>query len=78
MFCTQVYVLYTCYLGATCLAAFMWFCVRITAPQGVAVNLKWTNSVWDSKAATEEHQGDEHTVHDALTHVDVNQQRSLK
>ena len=49
----------------------------VILPEGRAVNLKRTNSVWDSQVVTEEHQRDEGTVHDALTHVNINQQRSL-
>lgn len=36
-----------------------------------------TNSVRDSEAVTEEHERDESAVHGALTHVHINQQRSL-
>lgn len=75
---TSIYILYTCYLSATCLAApFGFVCVCVTIPQGGAVNLDGTNSVWDSQVVTEEHQRDESTVHDALTHIHINQQRSL-
>lgn len=49
----------------------------VTIPQEVAINLERTESVWDSQVVTEEHQREESTVHDALTHIHVNQQRSL-
>lgn len=39
--------------------------------------MEGTHSVRDSQVVTEEHQRDESTIHDALTHVHVNQQRSL-
>lgn len=74
---TSIYIQNTCYLCAACLAGYICVCVCLTIPQGGAVNLKGTNSVWDSQVATEEHQWDESAVHDALTHIHVNQQRSL-
>lgn len=39
--------------------------------------MEGTNSVWDPQVVREEHQGDESTVHDALTHMHIHQQRSL-
>lgn len=58
-------------------ALLLCLCVCVTIPYGGAVNAERTHSVWDSQVVTEEHQRDESTVHDTLTHIDVNQQRSL-
>lgn len=50
-------------------------CVRI--PQGVAATLQGTNSEWNWQFVAEKHQRDECTVHEALTHVHIEQQGSL-
>lgn len=49
----------------------------MAVPQEGAVHLNGTNGVRDFQVATEQQQRDESAVQNALTHIHVNQQRSL-
>lgn len=55
----------------------MVLCAYITIPEGIAATLQGTNSVWNSEVVTEKHQRDDSTVHEALTHMHIKQQRPL-
>lgn len=52
-------------------------CARVRIPQGVAATLQGTNSVWNWQFVAEKHQRDECTVHEALTHMHIEEQGSL-